>query len=78
MDTPEFKSPIRKLVQFFQRSRDNWKRKYQELQRRNKKLSNQVRAVEKSREHWKDVAKQEQQRARALEREVAELKSSLC
>ena len=78
MDTTEFKSPLRKLVRFFERSRDGWKRKYQESKRLNKKLSNQVRAVEKSRSHWKDVAKGEQRRSRELERELAELKRAVC
>ena len=68
METRTFKSPARKLIRFFERSRDNWKRKYMELKRKLKKLSNQVRAVEKSRDHWKEVAHQERQRFDQLER----------
>jgi hypothetical protein len=78
MDTHEFKSPVRKLVRFFQTSRDGWKRKYQESKRRNKKLSNQVRAVEKSRAHWREVAQREQRRSRELERELTDLKRAVC
>ena len=73
MDTTEFKSPKGKLVRFFQRSRDGWKRKYMELKRNNKKLSNQTRAVEKSRAHWREIARREQRRSREFERELAEL-----
>ena len=74
MDAQPFKSPTRKLVRFFQRSRDGWKRKYMEIKRERKKLTNQVRAVEKSREHWKEVARQERERAQQLERELEEQK----
>lgn len=75
MEAQEYTSPARKLIRFFERSRDNWKRKYMEVKRDRKKLSNQLRAVEKSREHWKDVARQERQRSQQLERELEEQKS---
>lgn len=78
MDTTDFKSPKGKLVRFFQRSRDGWKRKYMESKRNNKKLSNQTRAVEKSRTRWREVARREQRRSRELERELAELKRAVC
>ena len=74
MESQTFKSPARKLVRFFQRSRDNWKRKYMELKRKLKRLSNQVYAVEKSRDHWKEVARRERQRAEQLERQLADKK----
>jgi nitrate/TMAO reductase-like tetraheme cytochrome c subunit len=75
MEATEFKSPQRKLVRFFRRSRDSWKRKYMESKRLRKKLSSQVRAVEKSRAHWKEIARKEWQRSRELGRELEELKS---
>jgi hypothetical protein len=71
MDAKTFTSPVRKLVQFFQRSRDNWKAKYQQAKRLCKKLSNQVRAVEKSREHWRELAQRSQRRVQSLEQELA-------
>ena len=46
----ELKSPVRKLVVFFQNSRDQWKAKHHELKTRLKIEQNQVRAVEKSRQ----------------------------
>jgi hypothetical protein len=73
----EFKSPSRKLVAFFRRSRDGWKAKYMNVRKELKKASNQVRAVEKSRAHWKEVARQERARSRELAREMEELKSGL-
>ena len=38
-ESREFRSPQRKLVRFFQKSRDNWKRKCQEAKQRCKLLS---------------------------------------
>lgn len=78
MENHEFKSPLRKLIRFFQRSRDGWKRKYQDSKRENKKLSNQVRAVEKSRAHWRELARQARRRSQEIERELAELKRVVC
>ena len=75
METKELRSPVRKLVRFFRSSRDGWKAKCQEWKRNNKKLSNQVRAVEKSREHWRQIAKAERQRVRQLERELEAAKN---
>jgi hypothetical protein len=74
METRTYKSPARKLIRFFEGSRDKWKQKYLELQQTRKLLSNQVRAVEKSREHWREIARAEQQRAEQLERELENLK----
>ena len=52
-DVPGYSSPLRKLVQFFRKSRDGWKRKYLDVKRNHKLLQNQVRAVEYSRDRWK-------------------------
>ncbi len=51
MDTTEreSKSPVRKLIAFFQKSRDGWKATQQASQVSLKKERNQVRAVEQSR-----------------------------
>jgi hypothetical protein len=67
METQEFKSPARKLIRFFQRSRDKWKQKHHEVKRTCKKLGNQVAAVEKSRRAWRTRAKQLDARVRELE-----------
>ena len=69
-----FKSPLRKLVVFFENSRDRWKTKHQEIKRRLKKEQNQVRAVEKSRASWRAKAEAATERVQELERELAELK----
>ena len=66
----ELKSPVRKLVVFFQNSRDQWKAKHHELKTRLKIGQNQVRAVERSRENWR-------RRAEAAEREQARLAAEI-
>jgi len=73
-DIGEFRSPLRKLVRFFQDSRDNWKQKCQAAKKQCKRLSNQVRAVESSRSRWRLRAEQFQQQVEELEQQLAELK----
>ena len=71
------KSPLRKLVRFFQRSRDRWKAKYRALQDKYKLMGNQVLAVEKSREKWRQEARQAQQQLRQLQQELEEYKNAV-
>jgi len=73
-----FRSPMRKLVRFFEKSRDNWKRKCQQAKERIKLMGNQLRAVEKSREQWRLRAERLQQQVRQLQEELAELKRAAC
>jgi len=71
-----YKSPVRKLVAFFKRSRDRWKAKYQEMKKQLKKEQNQVRAVEQSRAAWRKKAEDVARRVEELERELAEVQKS--
>jgi Skp family chaperone for outer membrane proteins len=73
----EFSSPLKKLVQFFQASRDSWKAKYQAIKADHKLLQNQTRAVEKSRELWRKRAFKSQKRLKELERELDNQKKLL-
>ncbi len=63
-----YKSPQRKLVSFFERSRDQWKAKCIETKSMLKRLKNRVRFLEKSKEYWKS-------RVKELEQELAELRT---
>jgi hypothetical protein len=54
--TKVWRTPLPKLVRFFHDSRAKWKQKYAESSKKNKLLSNQVRAVEQSREQWRQLA----------------------
>jgi len=62
-----YTSPVKKLVRFFEKSRDQWKAKHHQLKALVKRLENRVRFLEKSKEHWKS-------RVKELEGEVARLK----
>jgi chromosome segregation ATPase len=70
-----YKSPVTKLLRFFEASRDQWKKKHHELKAELKLAHNQVRAVEKSREIWRERAEDSAQRVRQLEAELAEIKT---
>lgn len=70
----EYLSPVSKLLPFFVKSRDGWKKKHHAVKEECKLLSNQVRAVEKSREDWRERARTAEQRVTELEREIEELK----
>ena len=53
LEQNSYKSPVRKLVNFFEKSRDNWKEKYQRNKKENKKLKNKVCALKTSQQKWK-------------------------
>jgi len=65
-----FRSPQRKLVRFFLRSRDGWKRKCQRAKASVKRLTNGQRALERSRDRWKTLAKEQREELRKLRREL--------
>lgn len=60
-----YKSPTRKLVRFFEKSRDKWKEKCLEAKYKVKLLRNQVRYMEKRKTELK-------QRIKELENELGE------
>lgn len=71
----DYKSRPGALIWFFRKSRDGWKKKYQELKATIKGFKNQIAAVTKSREQWRLKAEQASERASALEAEVTELRA---
>jgi uncharacterized protein YlxW (UPF0749 family) len=67
----EYKSPIKKLVGFFEKSRDQWKEKSSENKAKVKLLNNRVRFLEKSKEKLKNEIKSlkiELAKAKAVEK----------
>ncbi len=72
----DWKSPLRKLVRFFEHSRNQWKTKYAAKRNECKLMGNQVRAVEKSRAKWRQAAQQAQTRVCELQRELEQYKKS--
>jgi chromosome segregation ATPase len=67
-----YKSPARKLVRFFEKSRDQWKSKHHEAKANVKRLSNRIRFLEKSKGQLKNrVQEQEKEIGRLKARELA-------
>jgi hypothetical protein len=64
----EYKSPVRKLMRFFEKSRNQWKAKHHQIKRTLKRLQNQVRVLEKRVERWMN-------RVEELEAEVARMRA---
>lgn len=71
-----FKSPPSKLIGFFKKSRDSWKKKHHGVKKSCKYWQNQARAVEKSRKVWRERAEASEQRVAELEAEIEDLKFS--
>ena len=72
-----YRSPTRKLMRFFERSRDGWKRKRQEAKVLNRRLSNRVRKLEASRDRWKERARSHEEELRQLRAELAAEKKAV-
>lgn len=49
-----YKSPLSKLVNFFEKSRDNWKEKYLFHKKENEKLKDKVCSLKSSQQKWKN------------------------
>lgn len=67
----DYKSPRRKLVTFFEKSRNQWKEKCSEAKAKVKQLNNRVRFLEKSKEQLKNEItslKLELSKAKAMEK----------
>jgi|TARA_Y100000310_G_C20636918_1_gene791680 uncharacterized protein (DUF3084 family) len=71
----EYVSPLRKLVRFFESSRDKWKAKHHEVKKQLKLAQNQIRAVEKSRAKWRQDAENASAEADAVRTELKALKN---
>jgi predicted nucleic acid-binding Zn-ribbon protein len=73
----EYTTPARVQAWFLGRSRERWKRKYQELKIEAKRLQNRVNDVTKSRENWREEAEQLRQRVQELEAQTAALQQQV-
>lgn len=63
-----YKSPRRKLVRFFEKSRDQWKAKCLEAKATAKRLKHRIGYLEHSKAEWKAKAKE-------LEQELARMRA---
>lgn len=64
----EYKSPPRKLIKFFEKSRNQWKAKCLDAKKLIKQLKNRIHFLERSKEEWKRKTKE-------LEAELAQMKA---
>ena len=67
--TKDYKSPKRKLIRFFEKSRNKWKEKCRQTKYQIKLLRNRIRYLEKS----KTISKN---RVKELEAELEQMKSN--
>ena len=67
----QYRSPQRKLVRFFEKSRNQWKAKCRDAKRLVRRLKNRAAWLEHSRDTWKARAMQLRQRVHELEGELA-------
>jgi len=67
----QYRSPQRKLVRFFEKSRNQWKAKCRDAKRMVRRLKNRAAWLEHSRDTWKARAMQLRQRIYELETELA-------
>jgi hypothetical protein len=70
MEVKEYRSPQYKLVQFFERSRNNWKRKCQDRGVRMKRLASRLTKMRFGRDRWRE-------QAQVLEGELARVQDEL-
>lgn len=71
----DYKSRPGALIWFFRKSRDGWKRKYQDLKAAEKVSKNRIADLIKSREHWRAEAQRAGERLAAQEAELAALRA---
>ena len=70
---PDYKSRPGALIWFFRKSRDGWRRKYQDLKAAEKGYKNRIADLTQSREHWRTAARRAGERLAAAEAELAAL-----
>lgn len=70
----DYKSRPGALIWSFRKSRDGWKRKYQDLKATVKGYKNRIADLTRSREHWRAEAERAGQRLAVAEAENAELR----
>ncbi len=72
-----YKSPVRKLARFFEKSRDQWKAKCREAKKTIKYLKNRVRFLEESRDRWKSRAQELEAQVKQIDAKEQESKEQL-
>lgn len=71
-----YRSPVYKLLGFFRRSRDRWKKKAKDRNVRIKRLQNRVAGLKESRRKWREKAEARQAEIARLTKERESQKSA--
>jgi len=66
MQEKQYKSPLKKLVKFFENSRDKWKEKYFEKTKELKRVTNRIYDLENRKDEWKKRALNAEKRLKNL------------
>ncbi len=74
MQEKEYKSPLKKLVKFFEKSRDKWKSKYFEKKKELKRAKNQINDLKHRKEDWKDRAIKAESKLKEINMDYSEAK----
>jgi hypothetical protein len=77
MEGTTYRSPLRKLRAFFERSRNGWKEKCRKAKALVKRLSNRVRKLEASRNLWKERAKRQEEELWRIRQELEASKTTV-
>jgi archaellum component FlaC len=75
MQYKDYKSPIKKLIRFFEISRDGWKDKYLTLKKDLKRFKNRIYDLEKRKENWKQEALNSREEIKSLQLKVQEFEN---
>lgn len=75
-EAKQYRSPTKKLMKFFENSRDKWKKKCLDSKQRVKLLHTKVADLQASRERWKKEAKELRSEITQLRAELQEQKTS--
>jgi len=75
MEGKTYRSPMRKLLSFFVRSRDNWKSKCRKGKATIKRLASRVQKLQTSRNCWRERAERQQEELRQVRKELAAQKT---
>ncbi len=70
-----FRSRLSALVWFFRKSRDGWKKKYQEVKQDVRGFRSELRDVRRSREKWRLRVEELERENRTLREELAKSRS---
>ena len=76
-DEKTYTSPIRKLLVFFERSRDDWKEKCKNRKVLLKRAASRIAGLTKSRNQWRELARQRQRELSKLRRELDAQKATM-